>query len=211
MRSESIMVTKKHIDSTREICVEAWNMLFGRAIFAYIFLPTSWVTGYQMNDPLVTNRFLYKDRVWVGAGEIECLLSREHGPEKRPILDFRVKIIVDLHKETPVAPSPEDLLDQHVKKGREVVEHGTLVTGGHIGSYILWTSTRPRFGVFGSPRLNAQLLGYIPCDETSRLLKVVWTSPSPELILNQSDVLVSSLNLILCHGHDVQTYEDDLL
>lgn len=201
----------RQIDGTREICVEAWNMLFGRAIFAYIFLPDSWITGFQINDPLVTNRFLYKDRVWVGSGEIECLISREHGQEKRPNLDFRIKIIVDLRKETPVAPSPETLHERNFKKGREVVEHGELHTGGHIGSYVLWTSSRPRFGVFGSPRLNAQMLGYIPCEETSRLLKVVWTSPSPELIIDQSDVLVSSLNLILCHGHDVQSYEDDLL
>ncbi|MFW9799551.1 MAG: hypothetical protein ACFFD9_03895 [Candidatus Thorarchaeota archaeon] len=198
-------------DGTREICVEAWNMLFGRAIFAYIFLPDSWITGFQINDPLVTNRFLYKDRVWVGSGEIECLISREHRQEKRPNLDFRIKIIVDLRKETPIAPSPETLHERNFKKGREVVEHGELHTGNHIGSYVLWTSSRPRFGVFGSPRFNAQMIGYIPCEETSRLLQVVWTSPSPELIIDQSDVLVSSLNLILCHGHDVQSYEDDLL
>ena len=205
------MGSRKQFDSTREICIEAWNMLFGRAIFTYIFLPTSWVSGYQMNDPLVTNRFLYKDRVWVGAGEIECLLSREHGSDKRPNLDFRMKIVVDLCKENTVAPSPEDLLDQHVKKGREIVEHGELDTGGHVGSYVLWTSTRPRFGIFGSPRLNAQMIGYIPCDITSRLIEVIWTSPSPELILDESDVLVSSLKSILCHGHDVESYEDDLL
>jgi len=205
------MRTEKQIDDTREVCVEAWNMLFGRAIFAYIFLPDSWLTGFQINEPLVTNRFLYKDRVWVGSGEIECLISRERGQEKHPNLDFRIKIIVDLRKETPVAPSPETLLERNFKKGREVVEHGELYTGDHIGSYVLWTSSRPRFGVFGSSRLNAQMIGYIPCEETSRLLKVVWTSPSPELIIDQSDVLVSSLNLILCHGHDLQSYEDDLL
>ncbi|MFW9793663.1 MAG: hypothetical protein ACFFEE_05145, partial [Candidatus Thorarchaeota archaeon] len=140
------MGTKSQVDGTREICVEAWNMIFGRAIFIYLYLPASWVTGYQMNDPLVTNRFLYKDRVWVGAGEIECLLSRERGPEKRPNLDFKVKIMVDLCKENPIAPTPEDLLDQHVKKDREVFKHGSLDTGGHIGSYVLWTSTSPRFG-----------------------------------------------------------------
>jgi hypothetical protein len=205
------MRTEKQIDDTREVCVEAWNMLFGRAVFAYIFLPDSWLTGFQINDPLVTNRFLYKDRVWVGSGEIECLISRERGQEKHPNLDFRIKIIVDLRKETPVSPSPETLLERNFKKGREVVEHGELHTGDHIGSYVLWTSSRPRFGVFGSSRLNAQMIGYIPCEETSRLLKVVWTSPSPELIIDQSDVLVSSLNLILCHGHDLQSYEDDLL
>ncbi|MFW9793662.1 MAG: hypothetical protein ACFFEE_05140, partial [Candidatus Thorarchaeota archaeon] len=65
--------------------------------------------------------------------------------------------------------------------------------------------------IFGSPKLNAQLIGYIPCNETSRLLKVVWTSPSPDLILDESDVIITSLKSILCHGHDVVSYEDDLL
>ena len=205
------MKTDEQVDGMREICVEAWNMLFGRAIFAYFCLPASWVTGYQMNDPLVTNRFLYKDRVWVGSGETECLISRKHGPEKRPDLDFRIKVIVDLKKDTPVAPSPEILLEENYRKGREVVEHGELRTGDHIGSYILWTSTHPRFRVFGTPRLNAQLIGFIPCDATSRLMKIIWTSPTPTLILEESDVLISSLNAILCHGHDIESYEDDLL
>lgn len=195
----------------REVCVEAWNMLFGRAIFAFLFLPASWVTGYQMNDPLVTNRFLYKDRVWVGSGEIECLISRRHGTEKRPDLDFRAKIVVELKKDTPIAPSPETLLEQHFNKGREVVEHGELHSGDHVGSYILWTAMRPRFGFFGSPRLSAQLIGYVPCDETSRLIKVIWNSPIPELIIEESNVLISSLNSLLCHGHDIESYEDDLL
>ena len=205
------MTTEKQKNNMREICVEAWNMLFGRAIFAFLFLPESWVTGYQMNDPLVTNRFLYKDRVWVGAGETECLISREHGQEKRPNLDFRVKIIVELKKDSPVAPSPEILFEQNYNKGREVVKHGELHTGGHLGSYILWTSERPRFKIFGSPRLNAQMVGFIPCEETSRLIKVTWTSPSPQLILDESETLISSLNSTLCHGHDVESYEDDLL
>jgi hypothetical protein len=201
----------KEADNMREICVEGWNMLFGRAIFAFIYLPDSWVTGYQMNDPLVTNRFLYKDRVWVGSGETECLISREHGQEKRPNLDFKVRIVVELKKDTPTAPSPETLFEQSFKRGREVVEHGELHTSGHQGSYVLWTSKRPRFGIFGSQRLNAQMHGFIPCEETSRLIKVIWTSPSPQLILDESDVLISSLNSILCHGHDVESYEDDLL
>jgi hypothetical protein len=201
------MKTKRQLDDMREICVEAWNMLFGRAIFAFLYLPESWVTGYQMNDPLVTNRFLHKDRVWVGSGETECLISREHGQEKRPNLDFKVKIKVELKKDTPVAPSPEMLLEQNYKKGRDLVKHGELHTGGHLGSYILWSSEHPRFRIFGSPRLNAQMVGFIPCDETSRLIKVTWTSPSPELILDESDVLISSLNSILCHGHDVESYE----
>jgi hypothetical protein len=205
------MKAEKQADNTREVCIEAWNMLFGRAIFAYIFLPDSWVTGYQMNDPLVTNRFLYKGRVWVGSGEIECLISRKHGQEKRPNLDFRIMILADLKKGIPVAPSPEELLEENYKKSREIVEHGELHTGGHLGSYVLWTSTRPRFGIIGSPRLNAQMVGFIPCEETSRLLKITWTSPSPELILDESDILISSLNSILCHGHDVQSYEDDLV
>lgn len=205
------MKTNEQVDDTREICVEAWNMLFGRAIFAFLFLPDSWVTGYQMNDPLVTNRFLYKDRVWVGSGEIECLISRRHGKEKRPNLDFRAKIVVELKKDSPIAPSPETLLEEHFNKGRQVEEHGELHTGDHIGSYILWTTMRPRFGIFGSPRLNAQLMGFIPCDETSRLIKVIWTSPTPELIVEESDVLISSLNSLLCHGHDIESYEDDLL
>ncbi|MFX0055524.1 MAG: hypothetical protein ACFFAD_11415 [Candidatus Hermodarchaeota archaeon] len=205
------MRTNEQVDDMREVCVEAWNMLFGRAIFAFLFLPDSWVTGYQMNDPLVTNRFLYKDRVWVGSGEIECLISRRHSTEKRPNLDFRAKIVVELKKDTPIAPSPETLLEHHFNKGREVVEHGELHSGDHIGSYILWASKRPRFGFFGSPRLNAQLIGFVPCDETSRLIKVIWTSPTPELIIEESDVLISSLNSLLCHGHDIESYEDDLL
>ncbi|MFW9846403.1 MAG: hypothetical protein ACFFD6_06635 [Candidatus Thorarchaeota archaeon] len=205
------MRTNEQVDDTREVCVEAWNMIFGRAIFVFLFLPDSWVTGYQMNDPLVTNRFLYKDRVWVGAGEIECLISRRHGTEKRPSLDFRAKIIVELARDAPIAPSPEMLLEENFRKGREVVKHGELHSGDHVGSYVLWTAMRPRFGFFGPPRLKAQLIGFVPCDETSRLVKVIWTSPTPELIVEESDVLISSLNSLLCHGHDIESYEDDLL
>ncbi len=205
------MTTDREVDATREICIEAWNMLFGRAVFAYISLPAAWVTGYQINDPLVTNRFLYKNLVWVGAGEIECLISRGHGPEKRPNLDFRVKVVVDLQKDSLAAPSPEDLFKRHDKKGHEVIEHGKLHTGGHIGSYVLWASSRPRFGVFGRPRFNAQLHGYRPCDDTSRLVKVVWTSPSPELILEHSDELIASMTSMLCHGREMEPHEDALL
>ncbi len=205
------MNSSKQVEGTREVCVEAWNMIFGRAVFVYLFLPRSWITGYQLNDPLVTNRFLYKDRVWVGSGEIECLISREHGQQKHPDLDFRTKILVDLKKGFPTPPSPQSLRKQAVKKGREVVDCGELHTGGHSGSYILWKSYRPRFGIFGSPRLNAQLQGFIPCEETSRLIEVIWTSPTPSLVIDQSEVLIEALNSILCHGHDIESYEDNIL
>ncbi len=205
------MDTSKRVDGTREVTVEAWNMLLGKAIFCFIYLPESWVTGYQLDEPFVTNRFMYKGRVWVGSGDTECLISRTHGEEKRPELDFRMKLVVEMKKEFLTAPSPEDLIEKSVKKGYEVVDYGDLNTGGHSGSYILWTSNRPRFGFLGSPSLKAQMVGYVPCEDTSRLFKIIWTSPKPELLLDQSDVLVSTLNQILCHGHDVASYDDDLV
>ncbi len=187
----------------REIAIEAWNIIFGRALFTYISLPTPWVTGYQINDPVVTNRILYRNLMWVGVGETECLISREGGEQKRPILDFKLKVTVDLQREGPVAPSSETLQKHHEKKGHQIIKQGELQAGGHTGRFVVWKSHRPRFYIFGSPRLIARIEGYIPCDETNRLLTLTWTSPSSNLILKHSDTLIACLNSILCHGHDL--------
>jgi hypothetical protein len=173
------MVDSQSNNNTREISIEAWNMVFGRAMFAYINLPESWITGYQINDPFVTNRFLYNDLVWVGVGDVECIISRERLHEKRPPLDFKLKLIVTLKKDGPIAPTPIELFTEHEEKGHEVIKHGELFAGGHQGSYILWTKLHRRFILFGEHRLYAKLIGYIPCEETNRLLTFIWTSPEP--------------------------------
>lgn len=192
----------KQDDGTREIAIEAWNIFFGRAMFNYIRVPESWVTGYQLNEPLVTNRFLYKNRMWVGIGETECLISSQRNGANRPNLDFTLKVVVDLQKQGPVAPTPDDLLTRHMKKDREVVEHGELRAGNHAGSYALWIGYRRRFGIIGRPILIANLEGYIPCEETARLLTFTWKSQSSEMILENASKLVASLNSVLCHGHE---------
>jgi len=194
-------------DDTREIAIEAWNIIFGRALFTYIRIPASWVTGFQLNEPLVANRFLYKNLVWVGTGEIECLISRERPKHERPNLDFRLKVATDLMKKGPVAPTPNDLVRRYEEKGYRIEDCGELHAGDHQGSYVLWTAYRRRFRIAGKPRLVARLEGYIPCDETKRLLTLTWTSPSPNLILEHSSELIRSLNSVLCHGHEVQPDE----
>jgi hypothetical protein len=192
-------------NDTREISIEAWNMVFGRAMFAYIRLPVSWITGYQINEPMVTNRFLYKNLVWVGVGDVECLISCRRGEKKRPSLDFKLKVAVDLKKDGPIAPGPDEIHRNHVEKGHEVIDCKKLHAGGHEGSYILWTAMRRRFIVAGEHRLQAKLIGYIPCTETNRLLTLSWTSPRPELLLEHSGKLIDTLNSVMCHGHNSVT------
>ena len=189
-------------NDTREISIEAWNMVFGRAVFAYIELPESWITGYQINDPFVTNRLLYNNLVWVGIGEVECIISRERGQDTYPSLDFKLRIVVNLQKDGPIAPSPDDLFLQHEEKGHEVIEFGKLKAGNHQGSYILWTKSHKRFIIFGENRPSTRLVGYIPCSETTRLLTLTWTSPESNLIINHSSNLIESFNTVLCHGHE---------
>lgn len=191
-------------NDTREISIEAWNIIFGRAVFAYIELPESWITGYQINDPFVTNRILYNNLVWVGVGEVECIISRERGQETYPSLDFKLKIIVNLQKDGPIAPSPDDLFLQHQEKGHEVVDYGRLHAGNHQGSYILWTESHKRFILFGESRAYSRLVGYIPCNSTNRLLILTWTSPESSLIINYSSDLIESFNSVLCHAHEVE-------
>ena len=196
------MSDNEGVKDTREISIEAWNMFFGRAMFAYIRLPESWVTGYQINDPMVTNRFLYKNLVWVGVGDVECLISCMKSDDKRPSLDFKLKVAVDLKKEGVEAPNLEEIRRVHVEKGHDVIECDELTAGGHEGSYILWTEMRRRFIIAGEHQLYAKLIGYIPCIETNRLLTLTWTSPVHELLLEHSGKLIDSLNSVSCHGHD---------
>lgn len=195
-------------EDTREIAVEAWNLVFGKVLFTFLRLPVDWVTGYQINDPLVCDQFLYKNLVWAGTGETEVLISRRRIRKERPEHDFTLKVVVDLQKNGPVAPSPKDLAGQHKKQGHQVLRSGRLTAGGHAGSYVLSTSTRRRFGILGRPQLIAKLEAYIPCTETTRLLALSWTSPSSKTIIDCADELIASLNSVLCHGHDVQPSEE---
>jgi hypothetical protein len=194
-------------DGMREIAVEAWNIVFGRAMFVYLRLPDEWVTGFQINEPLVCNRFLYKNLVWAGTGETDVLISRMRGKGGRPVHEFTLKVVAELQKRGPVAPDPKDLASRHEKKGHRVLDSGKLNAGGHVGSYILWTTSRHRLRVIGLHRPGAKLEGYIPCTETTRLLKLTWTSPVPNLVIDHSAWLIASLNSVLCHGHDTQLDE----
>lgn len=195
-------------EDTREIAVEAWNLVFGRALFTFLQLPAEWVTGYQINDPLVCDSFLYKNLVWAGTGETEVLISRRRSHKGRPEHDFTLRVVADLQKKGPVAPKPSDLVRQREKEGHRVLRSGRLTAGGHAGSYVLSTSTRRILGVVGPTRLVAKLEGYIPCRQTTRLLTLTWTSPSSKNVIDCADQLVASLNSVLCHGHDVQPSED---
>lgn len=190
-------------ENSREIAIEAWNMIWGRAMFAFIRLPLSWVTGYQLNDPFVTNRFLFKNIIWVGAGEIECLISRQLGKEKRPEHDFTLKLKVDLQKEGPITPNTNDLVQFHKKKNHQVLDHGVLQTGDHKGIYILWTMKKRRFLIAGKHNLVAKLEGFVPCNITNRLLEFTWTSPSSNLIFDHSAEIIAVMNSALCHGHEI--------
>lgn len=197
------MVTTQQEEETREIAIEAFSLIWGRAMFAFIRLPASWVTGYQLNEPFVTNRFLYKNLIWVGVGEIECLISRALDKEKRADLEFKLKLKVDLQSNELVSPTVRELKERHERKGHQIVKHGELIAGGHKGSFILWTTQKPRFILFGKRRLSVKLEGYIPCDDTKRLLELSWTSPSPSLVLEHAEELINIFNSVLCHGHEV--------